>query len=208
MLSAGLLCWSISHQKIKVEQGRLPQNKVVMRIVQLMEPIRDALQTQNTSDIDLRLKGDLERFKKYVSSPNFDVGFWCCVGTWRISVTSCSCKSIAPSWNERWTRSGTQKTFSDARSWSIRVSEDSRLARWSMLHRTFINWSTRSTRRSLYEWMWGICVEVWMKYDSTTWCATNGMLAQIKLVIFHLSNATNRLGGKTGENSHSRAWWE
>ena len=39
-----------------------------------MEPIRDALQTQNTSDIDLRLKEDLDRFKKYVPPPNFHAG--------------------------------------------------------------------------------------------------------------------------------------
>ena len=31
-----------------------------------MTPIRDTLQAQNATDIDVRLKEDLERFKQYV----------------------------------------------------------------------------------------------------------------------------------------------
>ena len=32
-----------------------------------MTPIRDTLQAQNATDIDVRLKEDLERFKRYVA---------------------------------------------------------------------------------------------------------------------------------------------
>ena len=40
---------------------------LVSRIVQLLDPLRKALENQNATDIDLRLKEDLERFIQYVS---------------------------------------------------------------------------------------------------------------------------------------------
>ena len=39
---------------------------LVSRIVQLLDPLRKALENQNATDIDLRLKEDLERFIQYV----------------------------------------------------------------------------------------------------------------------------------------------
>jgi hypothetical protein len=41
---------------------------LMTRIVQLLDPIRKALENQNSVDIDLRLKEDLERFTQYVPS--------------------------------------------------------------------------------------------------------------------------------------------
>jgi dynactin complex subunit len=41
---------------------------LVMRIVELLDPIRKALENQNSIDIDLSLKEDLERFTQYVPS--------------------------------------------------------------------------------------------------------------------------------------------
>jgi len=43
--------------------------QLVVRIMELMNPIRNALEAQKAKDIDLRLKNDLERFHQYVA-PN------------------------------------------------------------------------------------------------------------------------------------------
>jgi len=48
----------------KIKNNKADCEELVMRIVQLLDPIRDALESQMASDIDPHLKEDLERFTR------------------------------------------------------------------------------------------------------------------------------------------------
>ena len=65
----------------------------MLRIVQLLDPLRKALENQNATDIDLRLKEDLERFIQYVS------------------ITVAIHTSYRPGAKETWRRFGTSYSY-------------------------------------------------------------------------------------------------
>jgi len=49
----------------KTESNKADYDDLVTRIVQLLDPIRRALENQSSVDVDLSLKEDLERFTQY-----------------------------------------------------------------------------------------------------------------------------------------------
>ena len=50
----------------KTKGNKTDYDDLVTRIVQLLDPIRKALENQSSTDVDLSLKEDLERFTQYV----------------------------------------------------------------------------------------------------------------------------------------------
>jgi len=50
----------------KTKGNKADYDDLMTRIVQLLDPIRKALENQSSVDVDLSLKEDLERFTEYV----------------------------------------------------------------------------------------------------------------------------------------------
>ena len=55
------------HTFQNIRENRVDCEELVRRIVQLLDPIRETLGSQEMKDIDISLRKDLERFKKCVS---------------------------------------------------------------------------------------------------------------------------------------------
>jgi hypothetical protein len=156
------------HQKIK--GNKTDCEELVTRITQLVGPIRDTLKAQNTTDIDHRLKGDLEHFKQYISFPHGVFDYLMTFGE-RDLEKICNILQVQVN---RHASSRAVNVVADSED-ILRCKEliDQGFKRFEvktmLAQNTSPDFSTRSTPLLRYEWIYHICAKILISYDCKTW---------------------------------------